>query len=397
MHDMKDLIKLIVFAVLPFLILWNCPAEADDETDGLVKKVQPATVIVYIFDQTGKPVAQGSGFFFNYSGHLITNYHVLGRASIALVRTPDGKEFNVKSILAEDESDDLVEALVDVSYGSVPYLLSAGAAPKVGDAVMLIGSPFGVDKVVSRGNVHSIVEIPKLGRCIVHSAHSFQGSSGSPLVNAMGEVIGIETAALVGQPDVNFAIPVERFSGLSPNYRELQPPPAPKTATRSDAQFSDSQSEALKKDMQMAESGDPDAQVRLGARYEQGRDLSQNCFDALSLYRKSADQGNLQAQYNVGRMYYSGQCMGKDLTEAAKWFKTAAERGFPDAQMSFGRMCFDGSGVARDPVAACMWMILAASRGNREANNLLRLMSVELSPEELDMAREKAKNWTPAP
>ena len=394
---MNNRIKYIVFTVFLFALSWTWPATADTGSAELVKKVQPATVMIYVLDRAGKPVAQGSGFFFRDYGHLITNYHVLGKATIAKVRTPDGKEYKIKSILAEDEPDDLAEALVDVSYGSVPYLRDAGTAPNVGDPVMVIGSPMGVDKVASQGNVIAVMEISKLGRCIVHSAHSFHGSSGSPLVNAQGEVIGIETAALVGKPDVNFAIPVERFSGLSPNYRELQPPPTPDIAVPSDDKRADYQPEALKKDVQMAESGDPAAQVRLAARYEQGQDLSQNCFEAFSLYRKAADQGNLSAQYHVGRMYYSGECMGQNLPEAVKWLKAAAEKGFPDAQVFFGKMCFNGEGVARDRVTACMWMILAASRGNREANNFLMLMGAELTQEELGTAREKAGNWTPAP
>jgi hypothetical protein len=397
MEAMKNPIKYTVFAVFLFTSLWAFSAKADTDSAELVKKIQPATVIIYVLNQAGKPVAQGSGFFFQYYGHLITNYHVLGKATIAKVRTHDGKEYNVKSILNEDEKDDLIEALVDVSYGVVPYLVAAGTAPKAGDPVTVIGSPMGVDNVASQGNVHAITEISNLGRCIVHSAHSFPGSSGSPLVNAQGEVIGIETAAVVGKPDVNFAIPVERFSGLSPNYRELKPPPTANTAVGEKTQRPDSQPEVLKKDIQMADSGDPSAQLRLAARYEQGQDLSPNCFEAFNLYRKAADQGNLQAQYHVGLMYSSGQCMGQNLPEAARWLKTAAERGFPAAQLAFGKMCFNGEGVTRDRVAACTWMILAASGGNGEANNFLRLLTAELTQEELSMAREKARNWKPTP
>ena len=393
---MKNLIMCcIVFPVLLFAILWSCPAKADIGSE-LVKTVQPATVKIYVFDQAGNAVAQGSGFFFQSYGHLITNYHVLGKAAMARVRTPDGREFNVKSVVAEDEPDDLIEALADVSFGSVPYLTAANTAPKVGDPVMVIGSPLGVDKVVSQGNVDAVMAIPKYGRGIVHSAHSFPGSSGSPLVNAQGEVIGIETAAVSGRPNINFAIPVERFSGLSPTYRELSAAPSAKTPVRAEVQGSNAHPEALQKDIQMAEAGDPAAQVRVAVRYERGQELSQNCFEALGLYLKAANQGYLMAQYGLGRMYYSGECMGKDPCEAARWLKSAAERGFADAQQVFGQMCFNGEGVARDRVTACMWMILAASRGNAEANNLLRLMASELTHDELSMAREKARNWKPA-
>jgi S1-C subfamily serine protease len=74
---------------------------------------------------------------------------------MARVRTSDGKEFNVKSILAEDEPDDLMEAFVDAPYDSVSYLIAAGSVPNEGDPVMVIGSAMGVDKVASQGNVHA--------------------------------------------------------------------------------------------------------------------------------------------------------------------------------------------------------------------------------------------------
>jgi S1-C subfamily serine protease len=393
---MKNFIISIV-SLFFFAILWICPAKADTGSSDLVKKVQPATVMIYVFDRSGKPICQGSGFFFQYYGHLITNYHVLGKAAIAKAKTPDGREFNIKAILAEDQPDDLIEALADISYGSAPYLIPAGAAPSVGDPVMVIGSPLGVDKVVSLGNVNAVMEVSKLGRCIVHSAHSFPGSSGSPVVNARGEVIGIETAGGVGNPNINVAIPAERFSGLTPNFRELQTPANTTTEAQAGVQLTNTRPEALRKDTQMAESGDSAAQVRLAARYEKGQDLSQNCFEALGLYRKAADQGNVQAQYHLGCMYYSGECMGQNLGEAARWLKMAAERGLPDAQRDFGRMCINGEGVARDPVAGCMWIVLAASRGNAGANSLLRLISAELTQEQLSMGREKARNWTPVP
>jgi hypothetical protein len=391
---MKNLIiYYIVFPVLLFAILWSCPAKAD--IDSVVKTVQPATVKIYVFDQAGNAVCQGSGFFYQSYGHLITNYHVLGKAAKARVKTPDGREFNVQAVVAESEPDDLVEAVVDVSVGSVPYLTAAGTAPKAGDPVMVIGSPLGVDKVVSQGNVDAIMTIPKFGRGILHSAHSFPGSSGSPLVNAQGEVIGIETAAVPGRPNINFAVPVERFSGLSSTFRELSAAPSANTPVRAEVQRPDARPGTLEKDMQMAEAGDPAAQVRVAVRYERGQELSQDCFEALDLYRKAADQGYLMAQYHLGRMYYTGECMGKDLGEAARWLQTASERGSADAQQVFGKMCFNGEGVARDRVTACMWMILAASRGSAEANNLLRLMASDLTRDEFNMAREKARNWKP--
>lgn len=392
---MKNRVTFVLLTSLFIVISCCCCAMADEASDELVRKVQPATVIVFVLDGAGNRVAQGSGFFFKYYGHLITNYHVLGKAVMAKVKTPDGREFEVKSLLAQDKSDDLVEALVDISYGSVPYLTPADSPPDLGELVTVIGSPWGVDKVVSQGYINSFLEIGNLGRCIVHGAHSFPGSSGSPVVNARGEVVGIETAAIVGKPNVNFAVPVERFSGLSPDFRELRTAQAAETSVESEAQPSSARPEALQNDTRMADSGDPAAQVRLAEKYQQGRDPSHSCFEAFDLYRRAADQGNLQAQFHLGIMYYGGECMGKNLSEAAKWLKKAAEGGSPDAQRVYGRMCFNGEGMERDRVAACMWMFLAASRGNGDANNLLRFMVSELSRQEVDTAREMARNWKP--
>ncbi len=392
---MKKFDLCAAFLIALFLITGGRHAGAASSQNDIVRKVRPATVMIIVYDRTGNPVVQGSGFLFRSYGHVITNYHVLGRATMAKARTFDGREFNIKSIVAENADDDLIEAIVDVSSGTMPFLMPAGTVPKRGDSVMVIGSPLGVDKVVSQGTVHSIQEIAKYGKCIVHSAHSFHGSSGSPLVNDQGEVIGIESAGVEGRPDVSFAIPLERFSRMLPNFRELQATTSARATVETTSRQENAQSGVLQKDIQMAESGDPMAQVRLGMRYEQGKDLPANCFEALNLYRKAANQGNLQAEFHVGRMYYSGKCSGQNLGEAARWLRTAAEHGFADAQRMYGTMYYNGEGVRQDRVAACMWMFLAASQGNAEANKLLRLMSSELTPGEYNTAKEKAKDWKP--
>ncbi len=219
---MKNIIIYLALAMSVIVFLPDCPAGAGGFTADTVGKVLRATVTIYVYDETGKQVAQGSGFFFKEYGHLITNYHVLGKAFAARVKTFDGREFNVESIVAEDKRDDVVEALVDMVYGSAPYLIPAAASPGPGDPLLVAGSPLGVARVTSRGKVIQIAVIPELGKCIVHDAHAAHGSSGGPVVNPEGEVIGMETAGLVGRPNVDFAIPVERFSGLTSCYRELE-------------------------------------------------------------------------------------------------------------------------------------------------------------------------------
>lgn len=382
--------------VLPLFILISflaCRQAASAEfPPALVKRVQAATVMVYVCNPAGNVVRQGSGFLFRSEGHLLTNYHVLGEAAMARVRTPDGRDFNVKATVAESQSDDLIEAIVDIPTGTVPHLMPAATLPRRGDPVMIIGSPLGVSKAVSQGNVTFIGDVPQYGKAVVHSAHSFPGSSGSPLVNAAGDVVGIESAGLAGRPDINLAIPLERFSGLKANYRQLR---SVQTQT-SAAPPANGEAEAFQTDVRMAESGDAATQVRLGMRYEQGRGTAANCFEALNWYRRAAFQGYTAGEFHLGRMYYDGRCSGQNLSEAARWLQKAAEQGHADAQRMFGTMCFNGEGVPRDKVRACTWMKLAAIQRNTEADRLLRLITAEMSPDEIRSAEEKARTWRPS-
>ncbi len=353
----------------------------------LIQKIQPATVVIVVYDESGQAVGQGSGFFFKTQGRVITNFHVLGNAAIARARVHDGREFDIVSIVAEDRADDLVEAVVDSPSGT-RYLSPAGEPAKPGDPVMVIGSPMGVEKVVSRGKVLAVEEIPKFGKCIVHSAHSFPGSSGSPLINSRGEVVGIATAAMPGKPDLNLAVPLERFSGLNYKFRQLARLSSRAPARPAGRPERTSAGEVLPEDPR-----DPAGQVKLGIKYELGRGVPRNCFEALSLYRRAADQGYAEAEYHLGRMYHDGRCTGKNPGEAARWLGKAAESGVAAAQSLYGNLYFNGDGVPMDRVTACMWTILASSRGDREAAKVLRFLSAELTEAELDKARERAENW----
>lgn len=396
---MKTSVPKWIFSIIIPAMFLGLPVPALADTSDMIKKVQPATMIIYVYDANGKPTKQGSGFLFKSEGHLITNYHVLGDAGMAKARMGDGREYNVKAIVAEAREDDLIEAIIDIPSGGSRPLMPAASRAKVGDQVLVIGSPLGVEKAISQGAVAVIGELPGYGRAIVHGAHSFPGSSGSPLVNMQGEVVGVESAGIPGRPDVNFALPLERLmTGLKPIYRQLKTPGSATGSTASSmaSAKTGNQDDAFQQDRKLADAGDPAAQVRLAARYEDGRGVPRNCFEALAQYRRAAEQGSVQGQFNVGRMYYDGKCMGRNVGEAVRWLQKAADRGYPDAQAMMGNLCFNGEGVQRDRVRACMWIILAASQRNQEAMKLLRFMSAELTKDEFAAAQEKAGAWKPS-
>ncbi len=203
-----------LLATVPF------PAKADVNLVELVKEVQPAVVTILTYDKEKKPLSQGTGFFINEKGHLITNYHVLKGAYSATVRTFDGKEFPVKLVLAENEVVDLIKLSVDVPEETVRFIQVAKTVPEVAERIIVVGSPLGLEQTVSEGIVSAVRDIPTIGKIFQISAPISSGSSGSPVVNMEGQVIGIATFQLIEGQNLNFAVSNEQILSLRSDQNE---------------------------------------------------------------------------------------------------------------------------------------------------------------------------------
>jgi tetratricopeptide (TPR) repeat protein len=189
-------------------------ALAEDSLPHLIKSIQPAVVTVIAYGETGEVLQQGSGFFIAKVGHLITNRHVLHGASRAEVKTHDGKGYPVTMVVAEDTKGDLIRVVVDIPEDAAQELHITGAVPEVGERVVVVGSPLGLEQTVSEGIVSAVRDIPGVGNLVQITAPISPGSSGSPVVNLRGEVVGIATAQMVHGQNLNFAMPGERVLGL---------------------------------------------------------------------------------------------------------------------------------------------------------------------------------------
>jgi len=198
-----------------FLILVVSPAVGQENLPVLIKKVEPSIVVILTYTKEGKNLGQGSGFFFNKEGDVITNSHVLQEASRAVIRTIEGREYSVKKVLVEDKEGDLIRISVDILGEAVRPLPVTTRLPDVGERIIVIGTPLGLDKTVSDGIVSAVREIPAFGNIIQVTAPISPGSSGSPVINMKGEVIGIATFFVVAGQNLNFAIPGERIAKLA--------------------------------------------------------------------------------------------------------------------------------------------------------------------------------------
>jgi len=202
------------FCLLFLLVSIIAPCHAQEKLPEIIKKVQPSTVLILTYDEDGKVKAQGSGFFISKNGDIITNRHVVEDASRAEIKIGEGKVYAITGIVAEDKEYDLIRASVDIAPELVNPIKLSYSIPEVGEQVIVIGSPLGLEKTVSDGIVSAVREIPRFGKIIQITAPLSPGSSGSPVVNLKGEVIGIATFQILEGQNLNFAVPSERITKL---------------------------------------------------------------------------------------------------------------------------------------------------------------------------------------
>jgi serine protease Do len=177
----------------------------------IAKAVKPAVVNVSgRRDMGGRSV--GSGFIINANGHVVTNNHVVEGAETVQVKLSDGRELTAK-VVGRDPKTDL--ALLKVEASGLPVIgLGDSAALQVGEPVMAIGNPFGLEQTVTTGIVSATGRVIGAGPYddFIQTDTSINpGNSGGPLINARGQVIGINSIIFSrtgGSVGIGFAIPV---------------------------------------------------------------------------------------------------------------------------------------------------------------------------------------------
>ena len=180
----------------------------------LVKSIQPAVATVVAYDVNNNVANIGTGFFVNKYGHLITNHHVLIGKFGAEIRTADGSTYRIRTIVAENQETDLIKVSVDIPPEKIRWLTVSDEVPPVAEQVVVVGSPMGLEQSVSDGIVSSVREIPGLGTFFQMSAPISPGSSGSPVVNMKGKVVGVASFQFLQGQNLNFAVSSKSIRNL---------------------------------------------------------------------------------------------------------------------------------------------------------------------------------------
>jgi S1-C subfamily serine protease len=204
----------ILLSVMFVLIAQAHTVLAQNDLQRLVRKVRSSVVTVVAFNGDGKQISQGTGFFVSNNGALITNYHVLAGAKRASIKTRSGSVYDIIETLTEDADNDLIAVRANIPTSAIHPLQISSAPVAPGQRIVVVGSPLGLAETISEGIISAIRQVPDIGRIIQITAPVSPGSSGSPVVNIQGQIIGVASFNLKGGQNINFAIPSERVTAL---------------------------------------------------------------------------------------------------------------------------------------------------------------------------------------
>ena len=180
------------------------------------EKVSPAVVHINVLNKMKQGMdaknkkGTGSGFIISSEGYIVTNFHVIANAKNIFVNLPDGRNFEAK-VIGEDPYTDI--AILQIQATKLEYLKFGNSEIlKVGQLVIAIGNPFGFQYTVTTGVVSALGRSLRsqsgrlINNVIQTDAAINPGSSGGPLVNSRGEVIGINTAIIKSAQGICFAV-----------------------------------------------------------------------------------------------------------------------------------------------------------------------------------------------
>ncbi len=174
-------------------------------------------------DRELKQQSLGSGFIVDKDGYIITNNHVVEGAEEIKVKLTDGREFKAK-VVGRDTKTDLALIKISSIFRDLPTLpLGDSDKMRVGDWVLAVGNPFGLEHTVTQGIISATGRVIGAGpydNFLQTDAPINPGNSGGPLINLTGEVIGINTAIIASGQGIGFAIPADAAKGIVAQLKE---------------------------------------------------------------------------------------------------------------------------------------------------------------------------------
>lgn len=210
-------------SLLMLIVVVSSPAQGKDLSQ-LVDQTKPAVVHLTIKGAADRAVGNGTGFLVNRRGFVVTNYHVVQPARSITATFSNGRKREVLGLVGADPPNDL--AILQIEGTDFSFLsLAEDDSVKYGTPIMVLGSPLGLSWTLSEGIVSAIRDQGLPGSLADDKASAVQliqitapispGSSGSPVLDLGGKVVGVAVLASVSMAqNLNFAVPVSKVRRL---------------------------------------------------------------------------------------------------------------------------------------------------------------------------------------
>ena len=223
---------LLVILVAAALWFWDAdsrvgskaPPQANQRNQS--ESISASTLMIVAFDGKGSPFSQGSGFILTADGLAGSNYHVIKGAARAFASLPDGRVYEIGRVEGADLDKDLVVFQLyprgthvrprDLSH----VVLGSSSGLGVGERVIAIGSPQGLENTVSDGILSAVREVDGT-RFLQITAPVSPGSSGGPVMNSTGQMIGVATFQFNKGQNLNFAVAADHLKPLLEEHLQL--------------------------------------------------------------------------------------------------------------------------------------------------------------------------------
>jgi hypothetical protein len=176
------------------------------DTAAVYRAASPSVCLITSMDAYGQPLGLGSGFVADDAGSVLTNFHVIEGAASVHIRFPSGSVHQITNVVAYDTAQDMALLASDATEIQ-PLSLGTGAV-EIGTPIFAIGNPAGLESTLSTGIVSGVRTFGDGTRFYQITAPISPGSSGGPVLNEDGHVIGIATATLAVGQNLNFAVPI---------------------------------------------------------------------------------------------------------------------------------------------------------------------------------------------
>jgi len=189
--------KYLPHVLIISFVLLLAPTVSFADADRIFKLNSKAVVMVIKYDEKGNEIGSGSGFIVRRDGAVVTNYHVIGMAKDIKVKAGD-KVFDVEGLIYTDKENDL--AILKARAKDLPVVkLGVIGEANIGEHVYVIGYPSGLENTISVGLLRGIRKIDEKREILRTTTPVSPGSSGSPVFNRNGEVIGVATMSSISE------------------------------------------------------------------------------------------------------------------------------------------------------------------------------------------------------